>query len=100
MARPARKLTQEAAETIAIDALAELAADPERLGRFLTLTGLAPETLRDVAGAPGFLAAVLQHLAEDEPALLAFAANRGIAPETVEAARSALAGPAFERDHP
>jgi hypothetical protein len=79
-------------ELLAIDALGFLAEDVERLGRFLALTGIAPETLRDAARAPGFLAAVLDHLAQDEALVLAFAANRQVAPERVLAARDRLAG--------
>ncbi|WP_150287726.1 DUF3572 domain-containing protein [Rhabdaerophilum calidifontis] len=79
-------------ELLAIDALGFLAEDVERLGRFLALTGIAPETLREAARAPGFFAAVLDHLAQDEALLLAFAANRQVAPERVLAARDRLAG--------
>lgn len=81
-------------EAVAIAALGFIAGDPERLGRFLSLTGIGPETLRSAAGEPGFLARVLDHIAEDEALLLAFAANAGFAPEAVAAARRALAGEA------
>ena len=43
----------EEAERIAIKALAFLAADAERLGRFLGTTGLGPQELREKAGAAG-----------------------------------------------
>lgn len=81
-------------DAIAIAALGFIASDPERLGRFLAVTGLGPVTLRSAAQEPGFFARVLDHLAEDEPLLLAFAANEGLRPESVAAARHALAGPA------
>jgi hypothetical protein len=86
----------EGAEKVAIDALGFLAGDPERLARFLALSGLGPHNLRQAATAPGFLAAVLDYLAADEPLLLAFAAARGIAPALVTGARDKLSGPAPE----
>ena len=67
----------EGAETMAIAALGFLAAEPERLARFLALSGLGPHNLRQAATSPGFLAAVLDHLAADERLLVAFAAAEG-----------------------
>lgn len=87
------------AEMIAARALAFLAADPARLGRFLAVTGLGPQTLRASAREPQFLAQVLQFIGEDESLLIAFAANEGLEPKTVAAARERLA-PRFERDVP
>ena len=81
-------------EDLAIQALTFLAADPERLGRFMAMSGLGPETLRAAAGEPGFLVAVLDHLLSDESLLLAFAANADLAPERIAGARARLAGPA------
>lgn len=89
----APRLAPDAAGEIAIEALGWLAADPERLDRFLALTGIAHDSIRAAAAEPGFLAAVLDHLCADETALLAFAADAGKAPETIGAAREALAGP-------
>jgi hypothetical protein len=82
----------EGAESLAIDALGFLAAEPERLSRFLDLSGLGPHNLRQAATSPGFLAAVLDHLAADERLLLAFAAAQGIEPGVVAGARDRLAG--------
>ena len=84
------------AQALAVEALAFLGAEPERLGRFLSLTGLSPGTIRTAARDPGFLVAVLDHLAEDESLLLAFAGNAGLDPRAVLAARAALAGPHAE----
>jgi hypothetical protein len=80
----------DGAETIALSALAFLADDPARLGRFLALTGLGPGELRTNARAPRILAAVLGHLLQDESLLLVFAAGRGIAPELVAPAHALL----------
>jgi hypothetical protein len=75
---------------MAIQALGFLAAEPERLDPFLAQAGLSPDTLRRAAAAPGFLAAVLEHLTADEATLLAFCADAALSPETVAAARATL----------
>ncbi len=80
----------DSAETIALSALAFLAEDPPRLGRFLALTGVGPDELRTNARAPRILAAVLNHLLQDESLLLVFAATNGIAPELIAPAQVLL----------
>ena len=85
------KLSQ--ASELAVGALVFLAADPDRLGRFLALSGIEPQTIRLAAREPGFLAGVLDHIAGDEKLLLAFAEENGIQPEDVTRAHAALAGP-------
>ena len=84
--------SREDAERMAIQALGFLAADEERLDRFLALSGLDPGGLRAAAAASGFLAGVLDHLCADEPALLAFAAEARLSPEAVARARALLSG--------
>ena len=86
----------EAAESLAIQALGFLAGDPERLARFLALSGLGPHNLRQAAASRGFLVAVLDYLAADEPLLVAFAAQQALDPAAVIAARVKLSGPAAE----
>ena len=80
-------------QELAVAALTFFAAEPERLSRFLDLSGLGPHNLRGAAADPGFLAAVLDYLLSDERLLVAFAAERGVAPESVAAARRAMGGP-------
>ena len=89
---------KDQAESLAIAAVAFLAADDERLGRFLALTGLDPMGLRAAAAQPGFLAGVLDHLGSDETLLLAFATHAGIDPAEVDRARVSLSGQGFERE--
>ncbi len=91
MVRKAPKPTAESASALALAGLAFLAEDGPRLGRFLALTGIAPDQLRQVAGAPETLLAVLDHLLGDESLLLVFTASKGIAPDAVAPAREALA---------
>jgi hypothetical protein len=88
------QLSKAAAETIAIEVLTFLTGNPARLDRFLALSGLGRDNLRAAAGEPGFLAAILDHLASDESLLLAFAANTGHAPATIAKARDILSPPA------
>jgi Protein of unknown function (DUF3572) len=83
---------QAAAEALAIKALKFLAADTERLGVFLALSGIGPESIRAAAGEPHFLAGVLDHVASDERLLLAFAADQAIDPAEVERAHAAISG--------
>jgi hypothetical protein len=90
MFRTRQSLTLETAEGIAAQGLAFLAEDPARLSRFLTVTGLTPDQIREQVDAPRFLAAVLEHLVGDESLLLVFAANTSIAPEIVTPALALL----------
>ena len=78
--------------SIAIAALTFLAADPERLTRFLSVTGLGPHNLRGAAADPGFCGSVLDYLLADEPLLLAFAADAGFEPGDVARAHQGLSG--------
>ena len=84
---------REAAELLAISALGFLAGEPERLGIFLALSGIGPESLRAAASEPHFLAGVLEHVASKEQLLVAFAEHAGIDPAEVGRAQIALAGP-------
>lgn len=92
MAMP-HPITSEEAQTLALKALAFLASEPERLERFLAVTGLGPATLRSAAQEPGFLLGVLDHLCASDSLLLEFAGNLHLKPEMVAQARETLAGP-------
>ena len=96
MKSPASR-NREAAEVLAIQALAFIAEDTQRLARFLDMTGIAPEQIRTAARERGFLAGVLEHMLGDESLLIAFADRAGIDPEDVARARGAL-GYREERD--
>ena len=88
------------AEKVAIQALFFLAADPGRLGRFLAATGIGPADIRAAAREPRFLAGVLDHLADNESAMLAFSQESGIPAEHIARARDLLSGLRIERDIP
>ncbi|HEX3709983.1 MAG TPA: DUF3572 domain-containing protein [Pseudolabrys sp.] len=98
--KPAPALTQDAAEGLAIQVLTFIAGDGERLGRFLSMTGIGPAEIRQAAREPGFLAGVLDHIASDERLLTAFATETGADPSDIARARAALGGTAWERDYP
>ena len=70
----------EAAAQTAIEALGWLAADDDRLERFLAVSGLGPQNLRQAAAEPRFLAAILDYLASNEALLVDFASDSARTP--------------------
>jgi hypothetical protein len=91
---------REVAEIVAVQALSFVAADPERLGRFLAESGIGPETLRMAAADPQFLASVLDFVMRDDATVTAFAAASELHPTNIAAARAVLGDPHWERDVP
>jgi len=90
--KPDRKPGRPDGETLALQALAFLLADDDRLTRFLGLTGIEPAALRSIATDKAGLGAVLDYLLNWEPLLLEFAASVELAPEAVLRARADLPG--------
>jgi len=88
-----RVLARGDPDPLALQALAFLASEPERIEPFLSVTGLNPANLREAAGEPGFLAVVLEHIGSSDSLLLEFAGNLRLNPEIVADARRVLAGP-------
>jgi len=84
---------RETAESIAAEAFALIAEDPEEVGRFLDLTGVDASTLRRLAGEPGFLASAFGYVLEDERLARRFAEARGLTPEDLAAVAHRLALP-------
>ncbi len=82
----------EDGEVLGLAALEYLAAEPDRLSRFLGISGLGPQNLRAAAADPRFLASVLDYVIADEPLLIGLAASRAVSPERILAARSAMEG--------
>ena len=83
----------QAAEQLAIAALGFIAAEPERLGRFLALTGIGPDSIRAAAREPQFLAGVLDHLGRRTSRCCSPSPTRhAIDPDAVMRARAALTG--------
>jgi hypothetical protein len=89
-------MTPESAETIALKALAFIAADADELERLLARSGLTPEALRHLAGDAALLGGVLDFLLEHDGRLVAFCQDAGLAPEEPSQARARLPGGAPE----
>jgi hypothetical protein len=87
---------RQEAEVIALRAAAFLAAEPERLVRFLDLSGLDAPALRTSLADPAFLGGLLDHLLADETLLLMFAEAEGIGPEEIVRLRHQLPGAAVD----
>ncbi len=85
-----REFSEEDAETVALQTVSFLAADEERLERFLSLTGIAPQDLRPKLTERPFLAGILDYLLGDETLLFMFCESTGLAPETPGIARRVL----------
>ncbi len=89
--RPKQKaLDQDEAEAIGLQALGFLAADDNRIAKFLGLTGIQPSDLVEQAQSSQMLLAVLEHISGDESLLLVFASEIGVAPEVVAEAMRRL----------
>lgn len=100
MKKQAAPPTREVAEAVAIQALTFIAADTDRLGRFLAVTGIGPAEIRTASSEPGFLRGVLEYLVADEALLTAFAAEAGLRPEDPAKALAALGGAPWEHELP
>ena len=81
------------AETVALLALAYLADDDHRLGRFMGWTGLDATTMRAVPGDGAVLIGALDYLLRHEALLLAFAEHAEIDAGDPARAYGVLAGP-------
>lgn len=90
--RPDMPANTEEAEVLAAAALHYLAGESDRLHRFMALTGLEPDALRQSAGARETLGAVVGYLMSDERLLLGFCAETKRPPEAVQAAHTLLTG--------
>lgn len=88
--RQAGTISRETALDLATDALIFIAADTNRLTKFLGATGYRPDQIRAQANAPDFLAGILGFLLEDESMLLAFAANGNHDPSKLSRAHLVL----------
>jgi hypothetical protein len=97
--KPVQK-TREVAEIVAVQALSFLGGEPERLGKFLSETGIGPETLRTAASDPNFLIHVLDFILRDDETVKAFAKSAELDPTHIMAAREVLGDRGWERDVP
>lgn len=84
------QVDREQAEAMALDALAFIVENIPLRGRFLDLTGLNPDELRDRIMDPALHIAIIEFLLSHEPSLLEFTAARDIAPQLPAQAHAAL----------
>ena len=83
---------EAAARDLAAKALIFIAQDPDRIGRFLALSGIGPADIRERAQDPALQGGILDHLLTDEPLLLEFADWAEIEPTAVAENRRHLPG--------
>jgi Protein of unknown function (DUF3572) len=80
------------ANDIALNLIAFIASDEERMERFCALSGLGESELKQQLSDPAFLGFVFDYALQDEQLLLAFAAEHDIKPEKFLSLRRALPG--------
>lgn len=78
-------------QVLALAALGWILEDGDRAERFLSLTGLDPDTLRAGLGDPAVLGAVMEFLTNHEPDLLRCAEALAVTPEELVGAAQELA---------
>lgn len=89
-----QKLNLEDAERIALQGLTFLVSDPQRLVRFLSLTGLTPQELKGFGADKTLQMALLDYLLGDESLLLVFTAENALKPDMIAPAYELLASAA------
>ena len=77
-------------QALALGALAMTLKDERRAERFLALTGIGTDELRERVGEPSLLAALLGFLEAHEPDLIAVADELGVSPRELVRAREEL----------
>ena len=85
-------LSQESAQTVALQCLAWLAGNDDLLPVFMGATGVSESDLRDGAQDPDFLGSVLDFVLMDDAWVTAFCEAQGLSPEVPMQARMALPG--------
>lgn len=85
-------MSQESAETIALQALGWLAGNEELLAVFLGSTGSAGEELRERAKDAEFLGSILEFLLMDDAWVVQFCDTAGLSYDKPMLARAALPG--------
>lgn len=85
-------LRQDVAETVALQALAWLAANDDLMPSFMGATGASADDLRNQAGDPAFLGAVLEFLMMDDAWVISFCDSISAPYERIMQARQSLPG--------
>lgn len=85
-------MNQEAAETLALQALGWLAGQSDVLGQFMAATGANISSMAEAVGQPEFLAAVLDFMLSEDDRVIAFCTAEGLCPTLPMKARAVLPG--------
>ena len=85
-----RRKAETDPEAVAIAALSYLATDQDELARFLALTGLGPESLREAVAHPAFAESLLDFVLSEDRLVLAVAAAQDLSPDEIVHARGRL----------
>jgi len=88
-------MTPDSATSIAISGFQFIAGDEEQISRFISLTGISPDEMREAAGSQSFLIAVLEFFMGDEPTLLAFCTSQNIDPNDIQKALHTFSPPSL-----
>ncbi|WP_244622665.1 DUF3572 domain-containing protein [Microvirga brassicacearum] len=91
-----QKTSADEAEALAVAAFSAIMGDEERMSRFMAVSGLRPDTIREAAGSPRFFAGILDYVVADEPLLIALASEMNVKPERLMGAHMALSPSEFE----
>jgi hypothetical protein len=91
-----KKMNEEQAKTIALQALVYLVAEEDILQRFMDLTGVGADDLRQRADEADMLAGVLDFFLGFEPDLLQMCEATELAADAPAQARRCLFGGQFE----
>jgi hypothetical protein len=86
-------MTTARAETIALNGLAFLAAQPDEIERFLRNTGLDSGELRQRAADPDVLRAVLEYILAGDATTTGFCAEQALEPRDLHDCHRVLSGP-------
>jgi len=90
-----KPLSKDDAEALALQVLAFLLADSTQSSRFLALTGIMPDDLRNVANSRELQSATFEYILSDEGLLLSFCQEAGFDPALMGPAHHLLAGSEF-----
>ena len=77
-------------ETVALNALAFVAGQPDLISRFVANSGMPSDDLRESAGEPAVLCALLDFVLSNDQTTLAVSAAQGIDPQALHLARHKL----------
>lgn len=85
-------MTEDQAQVLALRALGWMGAQDEILSGFLGASGMDVDTLKQSAGHPETLLAILDYLLSEDAWVRDFCQDEGVAPEAPMMARAALPG--------